>query len=222
MTNQEIFTNALHFIKHHQDGEIAETLRHRGLKYNMIYGVSSSILSDYAKKQGKNQEVANMLWKQDFREAKLLALMLADPKVITNEELENMVSTFSNHELVENAALNFLPQLPNPQAKTYEWIQSEKEFVKMTGYMLIRRLAGKLKDVYTKELVDFLPLYERDFTNGSFFVRRAVVNSFQEVAYRNPGLKGHIEEATKRVLENNNCPEIELQAKDMLDVLRYC
>ena len=222
MTDQELFTNALHFIKHHQDGEIAETLRHRGLKYNMIYGVSSSILSDFAKKQGKNQEVANMLWKQNFREAKLLALMLADPKVITDEELENMVSTFNNHELVEIAALNFLAQLPNAKAKAYKWIQDEKEFVKMTGYMLIRRLAPNIKDVKATDLIDFLPLYERDFTNGSFFVRRAVVNSFQEVAYRNPGLKGHIEDATKRVLENNKCTEIELQAKDMLDVLRYC
>jgi len=222
MTAQEQFTDALHFIKHHQDGEVAETLRYRGLKYNMIYGVSSSLLYTYAKKIGKNQDLSTMLWKEGFREAKILSLMVADPEQISPDEIDAIVASFKNHEMVEIASLHVLPKLPFAVSKAYQWIESPEEFTKMTGYMLINRLARNLQSIKANELIKFLPVYERDFANSSYFVRNAVVNSFQEVAYRNPGIKGSIEEATKRVLNNNIGNEIELQAKDMLQVLKYC
>lgn len=47
--------DALIFIRHHQDGEIAEKLRNSGLQYNMNYGVSSLLLSNYAKTHGRDQ-----------------------------------------------------------------------------------------------------------------------------------------------------------------------
>ena len=219
---QKIFSEAISFIKHHQDGEVAEMLRYRGLQYNMIYGVSSSLLYSHAKKIGKNQDVARKLWEQDFREAKLLALMLADPETIEINELQSMVFSFSNHEMVEIASLHLLPHIPHAIDRAYEWIQDEREFVKMTGYMLANRVANRLKHVSFKDLLKFLPEYERDFTHGSFFVRNAVINAFQEVAFRNPGLKGPIEQATKRILAKNKGTEFELQAKDMLQVLNYC
>ena len=62
MTVQENFTKVIQFIKHHQDGEVAELLRYRGLNYNMIYGVSSQIMSKCAEEIGRNQELSNMLW----------------------------------------------------------------------------------------------------------------------------------------------------------------
>jgi len=219
---RDIFTQTLQFIKQHQDGETAELLRYRGLQYNMMYGVSSAILYSYAKKLEKNQELADMLWKEDFREAKLLALMLSDPNTISDEALENMVCSFTNHELVENASLYLLPYVPNPIEKAYNWIEDDREFVKMTGYMLVNKIASRLKNVNFKQLAKFVPLYERDFTHSSFFVRNAVANAFQEVAFRKPGLKGHIVDATKRVLQHNIGTEFELQAQDMLHVLNYC
>ncbi|HPY82034.1 MAG: DNA alkylation repair protein [Bacteroidales bacterium] len=219
---QKQFSEAIAFIKHHQDGEVAEMLRYRGLQYNMIYGVSSSLLYDYAKKHPKNQELSRKLWEQDFREAKLLALMLADPKTIEIQELQSIIYSFTNHEMVEIASLHLLPHIPFAIDRAYEWIQDEREFVKMTGYMLANRVANRIKHVSFRDLSKFLPEYERDFTHGSFFVRNAVINAFQEVAFRNPGLKGPIEQATKRVLAKNEGTEFELLAKDMLQVLNYC
>lgn len=219
---QETFSEAIHFITHHQDGEVADMLTCRGLQYNMIYGVSSAILYEFAKRTGKNQEVARKLWKEDFREAKLLALMLADPQVISDDELNEMVYSFSNHELVEIASLHLLAHIPQAIDKAYLWMQDEREFVKMTGYMLGNRVANRLKHVSFQDLVKFLPLYEKDFTHPSYFVRNAVQNAFQEVAFRNPGLKKPIQDATKRIISSVKGTEFELQANDMLHVLNYC
>src|SRR5690554_8074777 len=94
---RDIFTQTLQFIKQHQDGETAELLRYRGLQYNMMYGVSSAILYSYAKKLEKNQELADMLWKEDFREAKLLALMLSEDRksVVVGKECRSRGSAYN-------------------------------------------------------------------------------------------------------------------------------
>ena len=222
MNIQEEFSKAIQFIAHHQDGEIAETLKYRGLEYNMIYGVSSNILYGFAKTIEKNQELAMLLWNEDFREAKLLAFMVANPETINNQQLETMVQGCINHEMVEIGALHLFSKIPNAIQKSYEWAQSEEEYVKMTAYMIISHLAISLKNVKFSDLAKFLPLYERDFTHGSYFVRKTLVNSFQEVAFRKPGIKAPIVKATKKLLEQNIGTEFELQAKDMLHVLNYC
>ena len=220
MTAQENFSKVIQFIKHHQDGEVAESLRYRGLNYNMIYGVSSQIMSKCAGEIGRNQELANMLWKENFREAKLMALMLAEPVCISNDNLETFIAGCSNHEMVEIGTLYLFSKLPNALDKVYEWIQSDKEFTKMAAYMMIAQSAK-----HTVTFIDvekLTPLYEKDFTNKSFFVRKALINAFQELAFRKPGLKQPIIKATKLILEHNKGSEFELQAKDMLHVLNYC
>ena len=52
-----LLSDTLVFIRHHQDGEIAEKIRNSGLGYNMNYGVSSMLLANYAKKTGRNRQV---------------------------------------------------------------------------------------------------------------------------------------------------------------------
>ena len=222
MNIKEEFSKALQFIAHHQDGEIAETLKFRGLQYNMIYGVSSNILFGFAKNIAKNQELANALWKEDFREAKLLALMVANLETISDEELQKFISECNNHELIEIGTLHLFSKLPNPIEKAYEWAQMEEEYYKMAAYLIISHLSAKIKDITFKDLERFLPLYEKDFSHNSYFVRKAIVNSFQELAYRKPGLKAPIIKVTKKLLKDNIGTELELQANDMLHVLNYC
>ncbi len=220
MTTQENFTKVIQFIKHHQDGEVAELLRYRGLNYNMIYGVSSQIMSKCAEEIGRNQELADMLWKENFREAKLMALMLAEPVCINQKELETFITGCSNHEMVEIGTFYLFSKLPNALEKVYEWIQSDKEFTKMAAYMMIAQSAKH--NVTFIDVEKLIPFYEKDFTNESFFVRKALINAFQELAFRKPGLKQPIIKATKSILTHNKATEFELQAKDMLQVLNYC
>lgn len=215
-------SQAVSFIAHHQDGEIAETLRYRGLQYNMIYGVSSSLLYSYAKQAGKDQEVANKLWNEQYREAKLLSFMLADPEIITDEQVEIMIRESINHEMVEIGTMHLFSKLPNAIEKAYTWILSDKEFVKMAGYMTLSHCARLKKDITIEFFEPFLSQYAKDFTHTSFFVRKSLVNSFQEVAFRKPGIKNSIIQVTKTLLEQNKGTEFEAQATDMLHVLNYC
>ena len=219
---QKSFSEAIHFIKHHQDGEIAEMLVKRGLQYNMIYGVSSALLQSYAKKEGKNHALAMQLWQQDFREAKLLALMFADENETNADEINGIVTSFSNHELVEIATLHFLPSVKNIQEMAYDWILHDKVFVKMTGYMVFNRLAKLRKPLEPITISLLVTCFKKDFTHSSLFIRNAVTQTFQEIAFRYPHLKKEVIFAAEYILSKNLGTEFENQAKDMLHVLTYC
>ncbi len=208
--------DALIFIRHHQDGEIAEKLRNNGLQYNMMYGVSSLLLSNYAKARTRNQELADLLWKENFREAKLLAFMFADPQTITQTRIEHYVRGCSNNEMVEIASMHLFSQLPDAFLWAKQWIQSDLRYEKMLGYLVIARLAITSKFGTKQDLDAILPAYARDVMSNDYFVFQSVEKAFQELAFRRQDLYPLILEKTKYICEQNKSQELALQLDEML------
>lgn len=217
----EILSQALQYIQHHQDGEVAEALNYKGLVYNMNYGVSITLLTKFAKQHGTNQEVANLLWKEDFREAKLLAFMMSEIDTISDNIVDTFVIGIKNHEMAEIGAMYLFSKITFSDKRLLDWISSNNEYIKMTGYLCIYHLAKK-NHITVFNIKTYLQHFNTDFTSSSYFVRKALINSFQELAFRKPGLKKPIIEATKKLIIDNKNQEFELQAKDMLHVLNYC
>lgn len=214
--------SALNFIRHHQDGEIAEKIRNSGLKYNMNYGVSSLLLSNYAKGIGRNQELADALWKENFREAKLMTFMLADYQTISDETIQTYVSNCENNEMVEIAVIHLFSLLPNALPNAKKWISDSQRYVKMAGYLTIARLAMKQSFGTERDLQEIFPLYEHDVISTDFFVYQSVQKAFQELAFRRQDLKPLIIEKTKYICEQNKGTDFELQTKEMCQILEYC
>ncbi|MCQ2959231.1 MAG: DNA alkylation repair protein [Bacteroidales bacterium] len=213
---------ALLFIRHHQDGEIAEKMRNGGLQYNMIYGVSSLLLLNYAKSVGRNQELADLLWQENFREAKLMAFMLADYTSISDETISQYIAGFTNNEMVEIAVINLFSQLPNALQLLKKWIKSEYRYEKMAGYLTIERLAMRKQFGDENDLVDILHCYENDLLSTDYFVYQSVQKAFQELAFRRQDLKSLIIEKTKYICEQNKGTDFELQTSEMFRILEYC
>ena len=208
--------DALIFIRHHQDGEIAEKLRNSGLQYNMNYGVSSLLLSNYAKTHGRDQELADLLWNENFREAKLMTFMLADPQTITETRIADYVAGCANNEMVEIAAMHLFSQLPNAFQWARKWISSPMRYKKMLGYLVIARLTITRNFGTVQDLASILTDYERDILSTDYFVFQAVEKAFQEIAYRCQDLYPLILEKTKYICTQNKSQELSLQLQEML------
>ena len=57
----------------YMNGPVSTSLREKGLKYRIIYGVEWNRLNEIAATIGKKAPLANALWKEDIRECRLLA-----------------------------------------------------------------------------------------------------------------------------------------------------
>lgn len=213
---------ALQFIRHHQDGEIAEKIRNSGIQYNMTYGVSSMLLQNFAKSMGRNQELADQLWKENFREAKLMSFMLADYESATDEKVGQYISGCMNNEMVEIAVLNYFALISNSLEYAKKWILSENRFTKMAGYLTIARLAVLQKFGSKQDLRDIFESYEKDIVSSDYFVFQSLQKAFQELAFRRQDLKPLIIEKTKYLCEQNKGTNFELQTREMSQILEYC
>jgi 3-methyladenine DNA glycosylase AlkD len=134
-----VHAQILNFIRAHRNGETAGMMNKRGIQYNMNYGVSIIHIRQYAKELGYNHQIAQKLWKENMRETKLFALYLFDPKLITEDDLNEIILQINNTELAEQASFSILTNAVIPQNMLMEWCQNSSQAVKLTAYSTINR-----------------------------------------------------------------------------------
>lgn len=215
-------SDVLIFIRHHQDGEIAEKLRNSGLQYNMTYGVSSLLLANFVKKNGRNQQLADELWKEQFREAQLMAFMFSEPESLPQVTVEQYVDGCKNNEMVEIAVTHVFALLPSALEYAKKWIADERRYVKMSGYLTIARLAMLRKFGSENDLQDIFPMLECDAVSPDYFIFQSVVKAVQELAYRRDDLKLSISKKIKYICEQNKCADLALQVQELVQIIEYC
>jgi 3-methyladenine DNA glycosylase AlkD len=77
-----------------------------GIKSQKAYGVRIPELRKIAKKADKNHLLAKELWKADYRETKILACMIEDSELVTEEQMDKWVSKFDNWEICDQCCMN--------------------------------------------------------------------------------------------------------------------
>jgi len=94
-------------------------------------------LRKIAKKAGKDHELAKNLWEMDYRETKILACMIEDPKLVTSIQMDNWVIEFDFWEICDQCCVNLFRKTSLSYQKIFEWGTREEEFVKRAAFTLI-------------------------------------------------------------------------------------
>ncbi len=76
MISNEIIKSIKNEFRLGMNGVISTSMRNKGMDYKIIFGLSLPQLRNIAEKYSFNKEVAEILWKEDIRESKLLATMI--------------------------------------------------------------------------------------------------------------------------------------------------
>ncbi len=127
-------------FRQYMDGVIAQSLRDKGLKYKIIWGVSQLHLREMAREYEPDAELAKLLWESDVRECKLLATMLMPKAEFKADEAEKWMSEVKNQELAEMLCFNLLQHCEFSATLAHKWITSDDELKQIAGYNLIARL----------------------------------------------------------------------------------
>jgi len=162
-----------------------EGMERFGIKTVNAYGVSIPNLRKMAKEIRKNNELALKLWEMDIHEAKLLAAMIADPKLTTEAQMESWVNEFYSWDICDQCILNLFEKTKYAYLKAVEWSEREEEFVKRAGFVLMARLAVSDKKAEDKEFEQFFPIIIRHATDNRNFVKKAVNWAIRQIGKRN-------------------------------------
>lgn len=168
--------------------EAVEGMARYGINPNNTYGVSIPNLRKMAKEIGLNHSLAQQLWTSGIHEARILASMIEDPNVVTEDEMEGWVRDFDSWDVCDQCCANLFQNTEFAYKKAIEWSSKEEEFVKRAGFVLMARLAVSDKKADAKEFEVFLSLIKEKSADDRNYVKKAINWALRQIGKRDRNL----------------------------------
>ncbi|MGD0918544.1 MAG: DNA alkylation repair protein [Thermodesulfobacteriota bacterium] len=172
-----------------------------GIQTKYIYGISIPHLRKMAKQIGRSHPLAQRLWASGIHEARILASMVDDPEVVTEEQMERWVKDFDSWDVCDQCCNNLFYKTKLAYQKAVQWSGRNEEFVKRAGFVLMAVLAVHDKEVRDRKFVKFFSIIRREATDDRNFVKKAVNWALRQIGKRNLNLNGMAIKIAKEIRE---------------------
>ena len=175
-------------LKKNANPKNVEGMARFGINPKNTFGVSMPFLRGIGKKIGKDHKLALELWDSGYHEAKILASLIDDPKLVTEAQMEKWVKDFDSWDVCDQTCMNLFDKTPFTLEKISQWTKNEKEFIRRAGFVLMAVLAVHDKKMIDKEFIKFFEIIKKYSTDERNFVRKAVNWALRQIGKRNPAL----------------------------------
>ena len=179
--------------------QTAKTYRRHGVGDNDVFGVSYAAFGTLKKRLKTNQALARDLWHTGNHDARVLALMIADPVMTTDDDLEAWVSSAGCYALTWPVA-QVAAQRPDAAERAARWIGADDEWIERAGWQVVGELALRgavsLPDRYFEE---HLATIEQRIHGAKNRVRDAMNDVVIAIGGRNESLRRQAVAAAQRI-----------------------
>ncbi len=159
-----------------------------GINPDRALGISVAKLRGIAKETGSDHELALELWASGIHEARLLATIIEDPRLVSKKQMQSWVEDFDSWDLCDQACMNLFWRVEGSVELAFEWASRDEEFVKRAAFALMARFATKTGGASDELLESFLPVIEKAADDDRNYVRKAVNWALRGIGKRNTHL----------------------------------
>lgn len=195
------YKNIIKKLKSLSNSEAIIGMARYGITPENTYGVSIPNLRKTAKEIGISHKLTQQLWGANIRETKILASMIEDPEIVTEEQIEGWVKEFDYWEICDQCCMNLFEKTEFAYKKAVEWSSREEEFVKRAGFVLMARLAVSDKETDDSKFEKFFSIIKREATDHRNYVKKAVNWALRQMGKRNLNLNSKAINAAKEIQE---------------------
>ena len=111
-------------LRRSMNGVASKSMREKGLNYKLNFGVDIPRLREFAKRYPVDAQLAELLWKQETRELKILATMLYPVEEFGVDKAEKWVIEIINQEIREQVCMNLFQKLSFAGKLVQNWSKS--------------------------------------------------------------------------------------------------
>ncbi len=153
-----------------------------------LYGVSYANLGKLHKQIKVDQAIAQKLWATGNHDARLLATMIADPKLMSEELVDQWTKDLDNHMVADSFA-GLVSQTSLAQPKMEQWIPAENEQIARAGWQLLLHFANKEPDLPDVFFEPYLDIIGRDIHTSKNRVKQSMNSALISIGVRNSSLE---------------------------------
>jgi 3-methyladenine DNA glycosylase AlkD len=152
-------------------------------------GIPMPELRKLAKLIKKDHNLALALWDTGLHEARILASMIDDPKLVSPEQIDAWVKDFNSWDICDQVCGNLFERTPFGIEKAVEFCSCQEEFIKRAGFVLMAEHAVHNKKASDDVFLALLPYAEREAWDNRNFVKKAINWAIRQIGKRNPALR---------------------------------
>jgi 3-methyladenine DNA glycosylase AlkD len=191
--------------------EVVRTLRSMGSKKardgmarfaipsDRAFGIAMNELKALAKRIGHNHTLSLKLWKTGWYEARMLAVFIAEPTLVTRKLMDEWCRDFDSWAVCDHACFHLFDRTPHAFAKIAQWSKRTKEFERRAAFALLASVALHDKQAEDGPFLQCLPLIEAAAEDERNFVKKGVSWALRGIGRRNVALRKSAVEVAKRL-----------------------
>ena len=177
MDSQEIIKE----LKANASEKYRENVIRMGIPAGNCIGVATSVVRSFAKKVGKSQELAFELWDTKYHEARMLAVLLMDPKITTEVEAERLIRDVMSWDLCDHLCKNLFLKMKRRDTFITEWMQEPQLYKKRAAFVLIAASVIHDKKLENDRMDGYLELIMRYADDEREHVKKAASSALKEI-----------------------------------------
>jgi len=197
-------TEVIKLLQESSDPRGVEHWKKRGAKGSGLksFGIGLTRLRKLAKQIGRDHDLALQLWETDIYDAKVIGLLIDDPKQVTRSQAEHQVEQLTGGYLphVFASCDATLAKTPFAFDLACDWMESGDPVRRRCAYSLIFELSKKnpkgMDDEFLLVLIDQI---QRDIHREEMWVREAMNTALMGIGKRNKRLNRAAVRAAKAI-----------------------
>ena len=188
------------------------------------FGIGLTQLRKLAKKVGRDHKLAQTLWKSDYYDAKVVGLLIDEPKKLTRDQVEAQVEGLHGGYLshVFSSCDATLPKAPFAFEVACDWMESDDAMRRRCAYGLLYEFSKmkKVDGMSDEFLLECITDIQNSIHDEDMWVRESMNGALMGIGKRNKKLNKAAIKAAKAIGEvdidygdDNSC--------EPLDVLKH-
>ena len=168
--------------------ETVEGMSRFGIPSAGAFGVPMGEMRKKAKAVGVDHDAAQVLRANGRYEARIMALLIADPDQLTAEEADAWCGDFDNWAVCDTACFSLFDRTHYRWERTAAWANDPREYVRRAGFALIWALTTHDKTAEDAKFESGLALMEKHAGDARPMVKKAIDMALRATGKRNRAL----------------------------------
>lgn len=181
LTDDSTPETVLKHLQENGDAKQAERVRARGIPESSIFGTPKSIVQKTARTLGRNQELAESLWASNIHEARLVAILTAEPDKISLPVLKQWANDLWSWDIADHLARYLLPYIPKPELLIAYCATIDSTYTKRLAFAGIACSIQKNKRLSEEQFDFYRNHIQLGASDNRPHVRKAVVWALVEI-----------------------------------------
>ena len=155
-----------------------------GIPTENAYGVSIGDLRRLAKSLGTDHKLALALWQSGVHDARLLAVLVADPAAMPVAAIERWLGDVASWDLCDHICGDLVRDLPQADRLVRKWAKDRRLYFRRAAFAVIAGLAVHRRDLAASAVETYLDLIREAASDERDHVRKGVSWALREIGKR--------------------------------------